>query len=142
MSGLKTYGLFLSHAWKNDESYCELVKMLESADSFDFKNLSVPKSDSPVNLDDAVQKNKLISTLDEQIRSADCVLILSAMCASESDSYWITKEIKIAKAYSKPVIAIKPKEQGKVPKTIQDDAVKVVAWDVGSIVDAVKMHSV
>jgi len=142
MSGLKIYGLFLSHAWKADESYCELVKMLESVDSFEFKNHSAPESDSPVNLDDAAQKNKLISMLDEQIRLADCVLILSGMCASDSGSYWISKEIKIAKAYSKPVIAIKPKEQGKVPKAVQDDAVKVVAWDAESIVSAIKMHSV
>ena len=140
MIGLKTYGLFLSHAWKNDSDYCELVKMLESDDSFEFKNYSVPDCGSPVDLDEAAQKNKLISVLDEQIRGADCVLILSGMYAS--DSYWISKEIKIAKAYNKPVIAVKSKDLGKVPKAIQDDAVKVVAWDVESIVDAVKMHSV
>ena len=139
MYALKTYGLFLSHAWKNDENYCELVKMLESADEFEFKNYSVPSYDFPIDPDEAAQKNKLISMLDEQIRSVDCVLILSSMYAS--DSYWITKEIKIAKAYNKPVIAVKPKVQGKVPKAIQDDTVKVAAWDTESIVSAIKMHS-
>jgi hypothetical protein len=140
MPGLKTYGLFLSHAWKNDSDYSELVKMLESYDSFEFKNYSELDCGSPVDPDEAAQKNKLISMLDEQIRGAGCVLILSGMYGA--DSYWISKEIKIAKAYNKPVIAVKSREHGKVPKAIQDDAVKVVAWDAESIVDAVKMHSV
>ncbi|MDR0307042.1 MAG: TIR domain-containing protein [Chitinispirillales bacterium] len=140
MSGSKIYDLFLSHAWKDDQDYHELVKMLESSGAIEFKIYSVPRYDSPVDIENAAEKNKLISMLDQQINPVDCVLILSSMYGS--DSYWITKEIKIAKAYCKPVIAVKPKEQGKVPKAIQDDAVKVVAWDAGSIVDAIKLHAV
>ena len=45
MPELKTYDLFISHAWKYNEDYYRLVDMLNNAPNFKWRNYSVPEHD-------------------------------------------------------------------------------------------------
>jgi len=51
MPELKTYNLFISHAWKYGDEYDRLISLLDNAPNFKYRNYSAP-SDKPLeNLD-------------------------------------------------------------------------------------------
>ncbi len=140
MPELKTYDLFISHAWKYNDDYYRLEEMLKEAFFFKWRNYSVPVHDPLIDPNTIVGKNKLISMLDAQVKPVNCVLILSGMYASHSD--WILKEIEIAKAYNKPIIGVKPWGLINVPTIIQNSANTIVGWNTDTIVNAIRTYSI
>lgn len=139
MPTLKTYDLFISHAWKYNDDYYRLVNMLNNAPNFKWRNYSVPEHDPVLDPDDDNDRKTLIKELKEQIRPVNCVLILSGMYVAYS--YWIQKEIDISVEYGKPIIGIKPWGQEKIPKAVSDVAIEIVGWNTSSIVEAIREHS-
>lgn len=140
MPTLKTYDLFISHAWKYNEDYYKLVEMLDNASNFKYRNYSVPKHDPLVDPNTEVGKKKLKELLDKQIKPVNCVLIIAGMYVAHR--YWLQTEIDIAQSNNKPIIGIKPWGQERVPKEVQDAAVEVVGWNTSSFVTAIREHSI
>ena len=64
------YNLFISHAWKYNSEYYNLVDMLNKASYFSWKNYSVPQHDA---LDTRTDK-ELDEALHRQISPCSCVL--------------------------------------------------------------------
>lgn len=139
MPELKTYDLFISHAWKYNDDYYRLVEMLNSAKNFKWRNYSVPEHDPVLDPDDPDDKETLTEELKQQIRPVNCVLILSGMYVAYSD--WIQTEIDIALSYNKPIIGVKPWGQERVPKAVSDVAKEIVGWNTSSIISAIRKHS-
>lgn len=136
MPALKTYVGFISHAWKYHDEYERLTGMLKDVPNFLFRNSSVPKTDPiPLPITDA----NLKAALDEQIRVANVVLILSGMYVAHSD--WIGTEITIAAKYQKPIIGVAPWGQQRVPDIVQTASKEVVRWNTDSIVAAIRKHA-
>ena len=135
MPSLKTYRLFISHAWTYNAEYYRLLRMLESAPNFRFRNYSVPEHDPLKTKTDA----QLRTALRNQIKPVHCVLILAGMYVNHRK--WIQEEIDIAKGYKKPIVGIRPRGQQRTPKEVQDAAVVMVGWNTNSIVRAIRDHS-
>lgn len=140
MPSLKTYDLFLSHAWKYNSDYYALEKLLKSARNFYFRNYSVPAHNPLIDPKTPSGKKKLTEELDQQVRPVNCVLILSGMYAAHSE--WIEKEIKLARKYNKPIIGVRPRGQVRVPLLVQLYADEMVNWNTDSIVRAVRNHAI
>lgn len=140
MPELKTYDLFLSHAWRYNADYYRLEDMLDQARLFSWRNYSVPEHDPLIDPDTSVGKAKLTSLLDKQVRPVNCVLILGGMYAAYSE--WVLKEIKLAQAYDKPIIGIYPWGQQNMPLAIQNAADELVGWNTNSIVNAIRRNSI
>lgn len=140
MPELKTYDLFISHAWRYNEDYYRLVKMLNEASNFKWRNYSVPEHDPVLDPDDPEDRETLIEALKRQVRPVNCVLILCGMYVAYS--FWIQKEIDIAQEYEKPIIGVKPWGQEKVPQAVTDVAKEIVGWNTDSIVKAIRKHSI
>ncbi len=139
MPELKTYDLFISHAWKYNDDYSRLVKMLDEAPNFKKRNYSVPEHDPLVEPDTEVGKKKLTEMLKNQIKPVNCVLILSGIYASYS--YWIQKEIDLSSEYKKPIIGIKPWGQQRNSQEVQNAAIEMIAWNTDSIIKAIRKYS-
>jgi hypothetical protein len=137
---LKIYHVFISHAWTYNDDYYRLVKMLDNAPNFKWKNYSVPKHDPLIDPNSPRGKIALIKELEEQIRPVHCVLVISGMYVNYRE--WIQKEIDIAKSYSKPIIGIKPWGQERVPQAVQDAAKIMAGWNSDSIIDAIRNYSI
>ena len=140
MPELKTYDLFLSHAWRYNDQYYRLEEMLRNALYFKWRNYSVPVHDPLVDPNSYVGQQKLINLLETQVRPVNCVLILGGMYAAHSS--WIQKEIDIANSYNKPIIGIYPWGQQLMPQVIQKAAVDLVGWNTNSIVNSIRYHSI
>lgn len=136
MPELRTYNVFISHAWKYHDEYQRMVALLDEASNFHWKNHSVPKED-PVH---AGSKAGLTEQLREQIRGTHVVLILGGLYVSHSE--WIQTEIEIANdEYDKPIIGIRPWGSQKIPSAVQEAAVEIVGWNTQSVVDAIRRHA-
>ena len=140
MSYLKTYDLFVSHSWRYGGEYDRMVKLLENAPNFYWRNYSSPEHDPAIDRDTDYGRNKLIAALKNQIMPANCVIILSGMYAAYS--YWIKKEINIALSYAKPIIGVKPWGGQRIPQGVQEVGDEIVGWNTSSIVSAIRNHSI
>ena len=136
MPSLKTYDLFISHAWTYDDDYYRLVQFLRNANWFKYRNYSVPQHD-PL---DANNASRLMAALDRQIRPVNIVLIISGMYVNYRD--WIQYEIELAQAYGKPIVGIRPWGSQRVPVAVQSAAAELVGWNTNSIVGAIRRNAI
>lgn len=135
---MKTYNIFISHAWKYSEHYNKVVLWLNEAKEegkFEWKNYSVPEHDPLIDPDTDSGKSELEELLKNQIRPTSKVIILSGMYASYSD--WINFEIDTAYEYEKYIIGVKPWEQERVPSKITNKSNIMVGWNKSSIINAI-----
>ena len=133
MPELKTYKLFISHAWKYGEEYYQLEKLLNNAKNFCWKDYSVPQHD-------CFETKKLKACLDEQIRQANCFIVISGMYVKYRK--WIQEELNIAQEYNKPIVGIKRWGQEKTPIEVEKVANEMVGWNTDSIVNAIRRYSI
>lgn len=141
MPTLKTYDLFISHAWSYGDSYNRLIGFLDSAPNFKYRNYSAP-SDKPLqNLDqaDAETKKQIKEAIDRKIRPVNCVLVLSGMYTAYSE--WMQYEIDTAVRMGKPIIGIKPWGNTVIPTAVSSCANIIVGWNTNSIVNAIRTYS-
>ena len=140
MPPLKTYDIFISHAWKYNADYYKLLNNLKATPNFRIRNYSVPEHDPVIDPKSNVGRRKLEGLIDNQIRPVNIVLILSGMYAAYS--FWIEKEIEIADSYNKPIIGIKPRGQVRTPFVISNSSVEMVGWSTPNIVDKIRTYSI
>jgi hypothetical protein len=133
MPALRTYKVFISHAWRYDDDYYRVEKMLNQAPNFQWKNLSVPRHDPILN------SEQLTKELHNQMRPSEAFVILAGMYVSHSD--WIQYEINFARRIGRPIIGIKPWGNTVIPKAVQDGADEIVGWNTDSIVAAIRKRA-
>ena len=129
------YNLFISHAWKYNNEYYNLVDLLNVAPYFYWKNYSVPEHDA---LDTTTNK-ELDDALHNQIRPCSAVLIIAGMYYNYRK--WIQREIKIANEYNKPIIVIRPRGQERMPAELTSSEYHQVNWNTDSIISAIRNYS-
>jgi len=140
MPNLKKYDLFISHSWGYSDEYERIVKLLNEAPDFYWRNYSSPKHDPAIDPDSDSGKDKLTQALRRQISPVNCVIVLSGLYVSHS--YWIQKEINIALILEKPIVGIKPWGNIEIPQAVRDAANEIVGWNTSSIVDAIRRNSI
>lgn len=129
------YNLFISHSWTYSDEYDRLVKLLDSAKYFKYKNYSVPKDDPIHN----ATPQELREAIKAQMAPASCVLILAGVYATYSK--WINIEIDLAKnGFDNPkrIIAIEPWGSERTSQVVKDAADEIVKWNIDSIIAAIR----
>ena len=132
MPALRTYDVFITHAWTYGDDYYRLVDLLANAANFDWRNYSVPEDDPLHGGTDA----KLRQGLSRQMRGVHVVLALSGVYASHSG--WMQEELAIADGHGLPVIGVLPHGNQRASVAVQDAAVEMVNWSTSSIVAAIR----
>lgn len=127
------YNLFISHSWNYNNTYDDLVRLLNNKPYFSYKNYSVPKND-PIH--NASNDYQLKSAIRQQMRPASCVLILAGVYATYSK--WINIEIELAKELNKKIIAIEPRASKSTSTIVKNSADRIVRWNTDSIVNAIR----
>ena len=133
---LKTYDLFISHAWKYNDEYYRLEAFLNAAPNFQWRNYSVPQHDPAI----VNSSNALSQALLRQVRPVNCVLVVSGMYTNHRE--WMQAEITFAQGLSKPIVGIRPWGQQRVPAEVQNAAHAMVGWNTQSIVSAIRQYSI
>lgn len=142
MPALKTYDLFISHAWQYGNSYDRLVKLLDDAPYFYYRNYSAP-SENPLRTlkgTDAMTKRQIMDAIERKIKPVNCVLIISGLYTSHHE--WMQYEIETAVRLGKPVIGIVPWGNTEVPAIVRLHSDTIVNWNTDSIVRAIRDFSI
>ena len=139
MPPLKTYRLFISHAWQYNDAYYRAVTLLNDATNFSWANHSDPEHDPLVDPATPVGKRTMTNRLSNQIQGTHCVLIIAGMYAAYRE--WIQAEIDLAVGFGKPIIGLIPWGQERTPTAVQNVAHAMVGWNTSSIVSAIRTHS-
>lgn len=73
MPNLKTYDIFISHAWKYGGNYKNLTDLLDDANYFIYRNYSAPKDKPLQNLDstDPNTVKEIKSAIDRKIKNVN-----------------------------------------------------------------------
>lgn len=140
MPDLKTYSLFISHAWSYHDDYDRLVDMLDKAPNFKWRNYSVPRHDPAIDPDTEAGFQKLKAALKDQIRPVNCVIVLAGMYAAHRR--WIQVEMDIADESKKPMVGVRPWGQERIPQDVQKRVKEMVGWNTDSIVSAIRKWSI
>ena len=141
MPKLKTYNIFISHAWSHNDDYERLVNLLDKAPLLKWRNYSIPRDEPVLNPSAIIARRwRLMKEIDQQMSPSSCVLIVCGMYVAQR--FWCKEEIEIAQKYTKPIIGIIPRGNQRVPRVVQDAAVKIVGWHTNSIVEAIRKFSV
>jgi hypothetical protein len=140
MPPLKTYDLFLSHAWRYNSDYYQLEQFLKAAPYFKFRDYSVPVHNPLVDPNTPSGIKFLTGELERQVKPVNCVLVMAGMYATHSE--WIKREIDLANKFNKPIIGIIPWGQQRVPLVVQNAAHDMVNWNTASIVSAIRRNSI
>ena len=133
---VRVFRLFISHSWTYGGSYDRLTEMLEDRLRFRFIDYSVPKDD-PIH--NAPNDSQLYQAIKQQISPCHVVIILAGVYATHSK--WINKEIQIATKefqHKKPILAVAPWRAKNLSKVVQENADKIVRWQVESIVAGIR----
>ena len=127
------YAAFISHSWDYDQEYARLVRLLNKADDFDYRNYSVPKDEKF----DTKTDDELAQTLREkQIKPSSVVIVPAGVYSTHSE--WIEKEISIAEQENKPILGVEPWGNDRTSSHVRQHADKMVGWTTGSVVDAIE----
>lgn len=76
--------------------------------------------------------------IDNRIAVCSCIIVLSGMYVSYSEC--IDFEIRTAIKYGKPIIAVKPWGQQKIPNIITTYANEIIGWNSDSVVSAIRAY--
>jgi hypothetical protein len=127
----RTYNVFISHSWKYDDDYQRLLSMLNSVPSFKWKNYSVPWDDPFARMG----KIKLQEEIKHQIKATSIVLVIAGMYVSYRE--WIQFEINMADFYEKPIIAIYPRGNERLPAALDREDIRKVGWYTPTIINGI-----
>ncbi|MBQ8823710.1 MAG: TIR domain-containing protein [Ruminococcus sp.] len=141
MPYLRNYNLFISHAWKYGDEYDRLIRLLNNANNFSYKNYSAPEERPLKNTDGSSVKTsyEIGAAIDRKIANSQIILVISGMYANNRE--WMEYEIDTAVHMNKPIIAIKPWGNVSMPVYIKNVANEIVGWYTDSIVLAIRRHS-
>ncbi|MCB9741780.1 MAG: TIR domain-containing protein [Alphaproteobacteria bacterium] len=129
----RIYHLFISHAWAYNDSYYRLVKLLDAAPDFRWRDYSVPEHDP------LAGGAELSEQLRGQLKPASVMLIFAGMYVNHRE--WIQYELELARELGKPIIGVLPRGQRRVPEQVRAAATEMVRWNTRSIVSAVRAHA-
>jgi len=135
MPPLRTYNLFISHAWKYTDDYERLVKLLNPSRNFIWKNYSVPEDDPLA----GGSRKKLAREIYNQIKLTSVVLVVSGIYVAHRE--WLKYEIDLADKFNKSIIGIKPRGAVYIPMSVRESAVEIVNWNDKSIISSIRRNA-
>jgi hypothetical protein len=134
MSEKNPYKIFVTHAFQDHEEYARVFEFLESKDNFFYLNYSDPEGKPEHGGQEGLQE-----AIRNQIKPVEAVLFPIGVHAQ--DPRLIEFELTVAKAFEKPIIAIKAFGGTQaLPKDALEMAVETIEWNNRLIIDAVKKH--
>lgn len=136
MPTLYNYRLFISHAWKYNTDYRNLISLLNNAPYFSYYNYSAPK-EKPLFPEGTPLTNKIIAEkIRDKISPSQIVIVISGMYGAYHD--WMRFEVDTAISMGKPILGIYPYGNSVAPEYIRNCADEMVHWNTNSIVQAIR----
>lgn len=131
MGPIRRKRIFICHPYSRENYHDNLVHLLSRNDTLPYYNHSVPENNKIEG-----SKKHINTKVEQKIKTSSALVVVASNHASHRP--FIEKEIKIAKKYNKPIIAVKPRGQQKVSKVVTENASAIVGWRKKSIQLAIR----
>jgi hypothetical protein len=132
------YDIFISHAWRYHDDWTNLSNLLDSCSGLRWRNFSVPWYDPALDPNTELGGKAVRTWLDGQIRPVMGMVLLGGVYAVKSTRKWLEMEVELARAYSKPVVAVPARGLDGVAPEVAALADAVSSWDPIAIVDTLE----
>ncbi len=139
MPYVKTYKLFISHAWSAGEDYNRLIELLDDIQTFKVKICSETEFDSEIDPESETGFDKLKWWMSDQVRSSNCALIFPRMYTT--DNLWLKHIIYFCQMYGVIPLSMAPSGGNELPPELAIKTKAVVDWNVESLQEAIKEFS-
>ena len=91
-----TYDIFISHCWRYDEEWTEMVALLDEALGRSWRNWSLPWYDPGLDRFTPEGRAHLVDTLDGQLSMCGALLALADICKGSRGNTWLAIQIEFA----------------------------------------------
>jgi len=140
MPYLKTYKLFISHAWAADDDYNRLIELLNDVQSFKVKICSDTEQDPTISDPESVTGiQKLKWHMSDQVRSSNCALIFPRLFVNEE--FWGPHILYFCRMYGVVPLSMALPEGEELHPELAIKTKTVVEWNVKSLETAIKEYS-
>jgi hypothetical protein len=133
-----TYDIFISHCWRYDEEWTEMVALLDEALGRSWRNWSLPWYDPGLDRFTPEGHAHLVDTLDGQLSMCGALLALADICKGNRGNTWLAIQIDFAQKYGKPVYGVSRKSDGSFPEQFRSSTERIVGWSAAEIVPLLK----
>jgi hypothetical protein len=133
-----TYDIFISHSWRYDQEWTDMVALLDGVLGRKWRNWSLPWYDPGLDRFTPQGHAELVDILDGQLSQCGALLVLADICKGNRGSTWLGIEIELAKKYRKPIFGIAGNHDGAFPEQFRKDVLAVVKWSAKDIVGLLK----
>lgn len=132
---MKDAYIFISHSWKYNSEYENLINLLNNRGYFEYRNYSVPKKD-PLDIYGSKYEKELKEAIKDQMYFSQVVLVIAGKYVTYSDT--IRMELAVAREMGKPIVAVRPYGAGQISSIAEKYANEIVSWNADSIVEAIR----
>lgn len=136
MPSLYNYRIFISHAWKYDSNYHNLVSLLNNAKNFSYYNYSAPKEKPLFPPGTPKTNNDIRKMITNKISPSQITIVIAGIYTSYSD--WMKYEIDESVRMGKPILGIRPWGNSNIPHHVSMNADEIVGWNTDSIISAIR----
>lgn len=135
MDAVRTYDIFISHAWRYHDDWTNLSNLLDSCKGLKWRNFSVPWYDPALDPNTELGAKAVRSWIDGQIRPVMGMVLLDSVYAVKSTRKWLELEVELARTYAKPVVALPARNADGVAAEVAALSDAVVTWEPIAIID-------
>lgn len=133
-----THDIFISHSWRYDQEWTDMVALLDEAFGLNWRNWSLPWHDPGLNRFSPSGHALLEETLEGQLSQCSAALILADVCRAERGPQWLRIQIDLAKKHGCPLLGVGAQKDGTFPAEFRGDMDAVVPWSKDAIVPHLK----
>ena len=133
-----TYDIFITHSWRYDEAWTDMVALLDGALGSAWRNWSLPWHDPGLDRYSPEGRHILLETLDGQLSQSGALLVLAEVCKAERGPHWMRIEIDIAKKYGCPILGVASRTDQSFPEEFAPDMEHIAPWSAQMITPFLK----
>lgn len=135
MPPIKTFKIFISHAFKADADYSRFIELLESYFTYPYAVVSAPEDLKFKKLDKGGRERELRG----QIRSANCFIALDSLYMDGNE--WARYELEFAVSIGTPVLALRRWKSKEISVLLSNVAGAELGWNPDNIAMAILERS-
>lgn len=137
MEKLKSYDIFLTHAWRFHDDWKKFSELLDGTAGINWRNFSLPWHDPAMNPNTEVGGRFIRNFLESQIIPVHSVVLLSGVYKINSARRWFDMEVEMARKHNKPLIGIPVLGESTVPDEVSVLCDECCNWDAVELLAAI-----
>jgi hypothetical protein len=132
------YDIFLTHAWRYHDDWNRFASLLDSLQSFEWRNFSLPWYDPAFDPRSDVGGKLVRKSLENQVAPVHCVILLNSVYETRSARHWVDLELELAHRHKKPILVAPTFGESTVSEAVEKLCDGVISWQAAAVAEAIR----